>query len=65
MITAEALEAIKAIANETIAEIVGNPWEYLDEEETADRMRIAILGAVYGIAMLVEAVGERLQGGRK
>lgn len=41
---------------------MGNPWEYLDEEETADHMRIATLGAVYGIAMLVEAMGERLQG---
>lgn len=65
MMTAEELEAIKARAYETIAEIVGNPWEYLDEEETADRMRIATLGAVYGIATLVEAMGERLQGGRK
>lgn len=58
-------QELKSIAYETIAEIVGNPWEYLDEEESADRMRIATLGAVYGIATLVEAMGERLQGGRK
>ena len=53
----------KGMAYNAIADIVGNPWEYFDEDETADHMRIATLGAVYGIMLLTESVCERLKRG--
>lgn len=46
----KAILGLKANAFDSIAEIVGNPWEYCGETKEEDNYRIATLGAVYGIA---------------
>lgn len=51
----------KGMAYNAIADIVGNPWEYLDNEDVADHMRCATLGAIYGIMLLTESVCEGLK----
>lgn len=59
----KAILGFKGMAYNTIADIVGNPWEYLDEDETADHMRVATLGEIYGIMLLTESVCESLKKG--
>lgn len=55
--------AMKAYAFNSIAEIVGNPWEYCGETKEEDNFRVATLGAVYGIAVHTIDVCKALQKG--
>lgn len=53
----------KAKAFDSMAEIIGNPWEYCGETKEEDNFRIATLGAVYGIAVYTIDVCKALQKG--
>lgn len=46
----KAILMVKANAFNSIAKIVGNLWEYCGETKEEDNLRIATLGAVYGVA---------------
>ena len=45
-----------------INEIVGSPYEYGDQDETADHFRLMTLGAVRGVLDMTEAMKEVLKG---
>ena len=50
-------ECIKSMAYETIAEMVGNPFEYAaDRTAESDAMATVTLGVVYGIMMLSDSL---------
>lgn len=50
-------EKIKAFAFETIADIVGNPFEYCGDRSTeGDAMAVMKVGVVYGIVLLADSL---------
>lgn len=44
-----------------ISEIVGNPYEYGDQDETADHCRLMTIGAVREVLDMAEAMKEVLK----
>lgn len=59
----KAILGLKANAFNSIAEIIGTPWEYCGETKQEDNLRIATLGAVYGIAVHIIDECKALQKG--
>lgn len=50
-------EYIKSMAFETIADMVGNPFEYAaDRSADGDAMAVLTLGVVYGVMMLSDSL---------
>ena len=47
---------INHTALRVINEIVGNPYEYGDQDESADHVRLMTLGAVSGVLDMAEAM---------
>jgi hypothetical protein len=46
-----------------INEIVGNPYEYGDQDESTDHLRLLTLGEVRGVLEMEEEMKEVLKGG--
>lgn len=59
------MKTSEAYINQTalrlINEIVGSPFEYGDQDETADHFRLMTLGAVRGVLDMAEAMKEVLR----
>ena len=53
---------IDRIATATISDIIGNPFEYCDAENSADGMRIATLGAIYGVILYADELRKAVKG---
>lgn len=63
--TDEAILAMKAHAFDSITEIIGNPWEYCGDTKEEENMRIATLGACYGICVYINDLRDAMKKGEE